>query len=71
VHANYAPSFLAKAESRKFLRILSGVCGVGDIEEFRVKLSERFNDFVRFFRGRGAVYYDGFYVDTKRFGAID
>jgi hypothetical protein len=70
-NASYTPSFLARAESKKFLRVLAGVCGVADVEEFKTKLSERFNQFARFFRERGTYFYAGFYFDTKRFGAID
>jgi SIR2-like domain len=70
VYANYAPSFLAMAESGKFFRTLSLVCGIADIEEFKAKLAERFGLFARFFRRRNP-FYRGFHFDTTRFGAID
>jgi hypothetical protein len=70
IYANYAPAFLAKAESGRFLQILSGVCGMPDVVEFKAKLSLRLNWFARFFRKRNP-FYDGFHFDTKRFGVID
>jgi hypothetical protein len=69
LYAHYAPSFLAKAESSKFLQMLAGVCGVSDVVEFKAKLSLRLKWFMQFF-GR-AYYHGGFHFDTERFGAIE
>lgn len=69
IYANYAPALLAKAESAKFLRTLSEVCGISNAEEFKAKLIERLNWYLKFYRSKG--FFRGFHFDTKRFGAIE
>lgn len=70
LYADYAPTLLAKAQSAKFLRNLSGVCRMPDIAEFKTKLAARIWLFVAFFRERNPGY-TGFDFNTERFGAID
>jgi len=61
------PSFLARAESRKFLEILANVCSFADVDEFAGKISERYRLYLKLFP---TAWRDSFYFDASRLGTL-
>jgi hypothetical protein len=71
LYSTYVPAFIARAESKRFLDVLRTVCGFANTDEFKKRLSERLNQFDRFFRERNAYFFSGFHFNGEKFGSID